>query len=247
MKNKITTLLSLLIFFLLPASLPAGEIIVGVAANFISPFKEIAKAFEQKNHIPVTATFSSTGNLYGQIRNGAPYDLFLAADEWRPDVLFDQKIAEMPFVYAEGQVVLWSLHKEMSHAKDWRTIILKPEIKRIAMANPKTAPYGAAAVAALKGSHLWEDIQNKLIFGQNIAQVFQYTHTEVVDAGFCALSSATSDKGKKGYYFPIPEAPPIIQAACILHRTKNREEVELFSQFLVSPEAQRIKKQYGYK
>jgi len=222
------------------------KISVAVAANFIAAFKEIAADFEAKTKIKVEGTFSSTGNLYSQITNGAPYDLFLSADEEKPVRLYKDGAADMPFIYAKGQVTLWSANKDFCKAKTWQGALKNDQVKKISIANPQTAPYGAAAKKALEKAGMWDALQTKLVNGQDIAQSFQYASTSAVDAGFCAMSVTVSDEGKKGCFFVINEAPEIIQSACILKRTTNYAAVEKFVEFLASPVAQEIKVKYGY-
>ncbi|PKN50585.1 MAG: molybdate ABC transporter substrate-binding protein [Deltaproteobacteria bacterium HGW-Deltaproteobacteria-13] len=220
---------------------------VAVAANFISAFKEMAADFEAKTKIKVDGTFSSTGNLYSQIINGAPYDLLLSADEERPARLNKDGLADKPFVYAKGQAVLWSASKDFCKAKTWQDALKNEQIKKISIANTQTAPYGAAAKKALEKAGMWDGLQNKLVNAQDIAQSFQYASTSAVDAGFCAMSATAGAEGKKGCFFVIHEAPEIIQSACILKRTTNRASVEKFVQFLSSPAAKEIKVKYGYR
>jgi len=223
------------------------KISVAVAANFISAFKELAADFEAKTKIKVEGTFSSTGNLYSQIINGAPYDLFLSADEERTARLHKDGVAGKPFVYASGQVILWSANKDFCKAATWQDALKNAQIKKIAIANPLTAPYGAAARDALQKTQLWEALQAKLVNAQDIAQSFQYASTAAVEAGFCALSVMASPQGKNGCFFNIAQASDIIQSACLLKRTTNRAAVEQFAAFLVSPAAQKIKMKFGYK
>lgn len=223
------------------------KISVAVAANFISAFKEMAADFEAKTKIKVEGTFSSTGNLYSQITNGAPYDLFLSADEERPAKLYKDGAANTPFIYARGQAVLWSANKDFCKAKTWQDALKNEQIKKIAIANTKTAPYGAAAKKALEKAGMWDTLQSKLVNAQDIAQSFQYASTSAVDAGFCAMSASISAEGKKGCFFVINEAPDIIQSACLLKRTTNRAAVEKFLEFLNSSAAKEIKVKYGYR
>lgn len=223
------------------------KISVAVAANFISAFKEMAADFEAKTKIKVDGTFSSTGNLYSQIANGAPYDLFLSADEERPAKLNKDGMADTPFIYAKGQAVLWSANKDFCKAKTWQDALKNDQVKKIAIANTQTAPYGAAAKKALEKAGMWDTLQSKLVNAQDIAQSFQYASTSAVDAGFCAMSATVSPDGKKGCFYVINEAPEIIQSACILKRTTNRSVVEKFVKFLSSPEAKEIKVKYGYR
>jgi molybdate transport system substrate-binding protein len=179
--------------------------------------------------------------------NGAPYDIFLSADEERPAALYKNDLAEKPFVYASGRVVLWSAKKELCGVSGWQEVVKHPSVKKIAVAAPKVAPYGAVSMAALEKSRLQDLLQHKFVYPENIAQAFQYAVTESVDAAFCAFSSALSEQGKKGCYFEVTEAPPIVQGGCVLMRAKDREAVKKFVNFLNSPEANSIKNKYGYK
>lgn len=224
-----------------------GKISVAVASNFISTFKELASDFEAKTKIKVEGTFSSTGNLYSQIANGAPYDLFLSADEKRPAILHKDGVAEQPFIYARGQAILWAANRDFCKETRWQDALKDERIKKIAIANTVTAPYGAAAKSALQKAGLWDVLQNKLVTAQNIAQSFQYASTSAVDAGFCALSASSSPQGKSGCFYVLAEAPDIIQSACILKRTENRIAAEKFAAFLASIEAQKIKVKFGYR
>jgi molybdate transport system substrate-binding protein len=238
----------ILIILLSPFSALAQEkISVAVAANFISAFKEIATDFEAKTGVKVEATFSSTGNLYSQIKNGAPYDIFLSADEQRPDLLQKEGWTQGVFIYARGQAILWAANQDFCKAATWQEALKNGQIKKIAIANPLTAPYGTAAKAALQKAGLWDTLQSKLVNAQDIAQSFQYASTEAVDAGFCALSATASPQGKSGCFFNIPEAPDIVQAACVAKKAKNKKGAELFAAFLTTEQAAKIKMKYGYR
>ena len=246
--KRLAILFQILIVLLMPALLSAEEKLnVAVAANFIQPVQKIAALFEKKTNIKIEATYSSTGKLYSQIINGAPYDVFLAADEEKPNLLYRDGLAEKPFVYASGQVILWSAKKELCQAKNWREAVQNKKIRKIAIANIKTAPYGAMSMVALKKAGLWEHLQSKMVFGQDIAQSFQYAVTESVDMGFCALSSAFSDQGEKGCYLVVNEAPPVIQAACVVKQSQKKAAARQFADFLNSPEAGGVKMSYGYR
>ena len=227
--------------------LAQDKISVGVAANFISAFKEIAEAFEEQTGVKVEATFSSTGNLYSQIINGAPYDVFLSADEQRPDLLQKEGWTEGTFIYARGQAILWSADRDFCKAATWQEALKNEKIKKIAIANTLTAPYGTSAMTALKKVGQWDALQGKLVVAQTIAQSFQYASTSSVDAGFCALSATASPEGKKGCFYHMPESPDIVQAACVAKNAKNIKGAELFASFLMSEHATKMKAKYGYQ
>ncbi len=241
-----------IIFVLLVSPLTAplyGETLlrIAVAANFINPFNEIKNEFEKKEGIKVEGVFTSTGSLYNQIINGAPYDIFLSADEERPEALFKAGLSDKPFVYAKGAVVLWSRNKNFCSRKEWRESLVSNELKKIAIANPLTAPYGTSAMKALDKSGIAAEIKDKTVTAQTVAQSFQYASTGAVDAAFCAMSAVVSKEGKKGCYYIIEDAPPVVQSACVLKRSGNYLMAEKFAEFLLSPEAGKIKLKYGYK
>ncbi|MDD5233082.1 MAG: molybdate ABC transporter substrate-binding protein [Syntrophales bacterium] len=247
MKRKVVAFV--VIWVILIGPLPAlaqDKLSAAVAANFISAFKELAARFEAKTKTKVEGTFSSTGALYSQIVNGAPYDIFLSADETRPAVLFRDGIADKPFVYARGRVILWSADENFCKGPSWQDALKYRKIKKIAIANPLTAPYGAAAQTALRKAGLWDTLQDKLVIAQNIAQSFQYANTLAVDACFCALSVTAAPEGKRGCYFPVSEAPETVQSACLLKKSKNRAAAQQFSAFLNSPEGTEVRMKYGY-
>lgn len=247
MKKYVAILIGVVILHL-PLSAGAQDTLTAaVAANFIKPFEEISVLFEEQTGIRVEATYTSTGKLYAQIVQGAPYDIFLAADEKRPGLLFSNNMSEEPFVYARGQIVLWSANRDLCKEVDWKQVVVNKDVKTIAVANTEAAPYGTAAMIALKDAGLWDRLQPKYVFPQTIAQVFQYASTGSVDVGFCAYSSALSDQGKAGCYLLVEEAPDVVQAACILKQTKNPQAVKRLEAFLLSEEAQAVKGKYGYR
>jgi molybdate transport system substrate-binding protein len=239
-------LLAALLWWPTPGAAAEG-LRIAVAANFIQAAKELTADFEKQTGIRVEATFASSGSLYAQIANGAPYDLFLSADEERPARLLKEGVAEQPFVYARGRVVLWSARKGFCQAGDWRQALADQAVRRVAIANPETAPYGTAAREALRKTALWDSGLEKRVVAQDIAQAFQYASTEAVDGAFCAFSSVLSEQGRKGCHYEIPEAPEIIQSACVLKQTKDRTAAESFAAFLLSPHAAAVKAKYGYR
>ncbi|MCK9274607.1 MAG: molybdate ABC transporter substrate-binding protein [Syntrophales bacterium] len=244
----VSSIAIMMIFSSFLSSAWAGDtLIVAVAANFILPSQELVTMFQKKTGVAVEATYTSTGKLYGQIVKGAPYDLFLAADEKRPGLLYEKKLSDKPFIYAEGRLVLWTAKQELCGASDWKKVAAGDKVRKIAIANTLTAPYGTVAMQVLKEAGLWELCERKFVFPQTVAQAFQYASTEAADLGFCAYSSALSEDGRKGCFYTIPEAPPIMQAACVLANTGNRKAAEEFARFLLSPEARKVKERYGYR
>jgi len=232
-----------------PATSRADKpLIVAVAANFAPALEEIGRKFSLKTSIPVKITVSSSGRLYAQIKNSAPYDLFFSADQERPERLFTEGLCEQPIVYAFGSVVLWNRDPgQCSLSKNWQNAIRQTNNKNIGMANPELAPYGAATKEALKQEKLWNRLQDRLVFGTNVAQAFQYAATGATTVSFIALSLTHTRPGMKGCFLPIPEARPVAQAVCLVHNSTNKNAAERFLTFMRSAEAGTILLQYGYK
>ena len=245
--SKITIMISFIILGSSLAAVAGERLLVAVATNFILPSGELTHMFQDRTGIAVEATYASTGKLFGQIVKGAPYDIFFAADEKRPNLLDKKGLVDKPFVYAKGQVVVWTANKTLCGAAGWQAVVKNPLVKKIAIANTESAPYGTSAMIALQKAGLWDTLQKKFVFPQSVAQAFQYAETKSAEVGFCAYSSALSDKGKKGCFYTIPEAPTTVQVACILKRTENRQTAEQFVTFVQSAEAQKIKEKYGYR
>ncbi len=247
MKKNILLLIFCLSILVFPFQLCAQDkLSVAVAANFINAFKEMAADFEEKTGVKVEATFSSTGNLYSQIKNGAPYDVFLSADTERPDILQKEGWTEGSFIYARGKVILWSADKNFCQAPSWQEALQNVKIKKIALANPVTAPYGTSSKEALIKTGLWDGLRDKTVIAQTIAQSFQYASTSAVDAGFVALSASVSPEGQKGCFYAVPQAPDVVQAACVAKNARNKVGADLFACYLLSGPALKIKQKYGY-
>ncbi|SIO12101.1 molybdate ABC transporter substrate-binding protein [Halodesulfovibrio marinisediminis] len=244
MKRLLTFMMILCVA--LPAHAHAADLVIAQAANFMPAMKEIIPAFEKETGLTVQATYTSTGKLYGQIISGAPFDIFLAADTRRPEKLFAENLALEPFVYAKGQIVLWTRNKKFCE-KPWKETLQSSAVTHIAIANTETAPYGTVAKTALVNEKLWKELQPKLAIGQSISQVFQYVATGAADAGFCAYSYMFTPEGKKGCFVQIPEAPKVIQKACILKNSQHKQAAQKFATFLGSPKVAAIKHKYGYE
>ncbi len=230
---------------------PAGELSdkklsAAVVAGFMQPFSDMAAEFETETGIKIEVTYSSAGKLYSQVVNGAPYGIVLL-DEERAGRLFKEGHGETPFVYAKGEVVLWTAKKKLCGDADWRDAVRREDVKKIAIANPEIAVYGMSAKTALLKTGLWKSVESRFIQSPDLAQVFQYATTEAVDAGFCNLFQAYSEKGRAGCFYRMPEAPPVIHSACLLKNGAGREAALKLAAYLVSPEAEKIKNKYGYK
>jgi len=239
------TFLVLVAMFLGAGPATATTISVAVAANFLQPLAELATLFEAQSGIKVAYSSSSTGKLYAQISNGAPYDLFLAADAKRPELLAQAGLAEEPKIYARGRVVLWTRDHALA-AADWQQA-LAADPGRIAIASPAVAPYGAAATTALKAAGLWQAITPRLVYAQSAGQAFQYGEQRATRFSFAALSYCLSDTGQKGRHWPISQAPAVVQKGCLLTKAPHKEAARRFWEFLFTPPAAAITAAYGYQ
>ncbi|MGE4552636.1 MAG: molybdate ABC transporter substrate-binding protein [Desulfovibrionaceae bacterium] len=241
---RILFVLAVLCLMALPAR--AADLLLAQAANFTPAMEEIIPAFKAESGLTVEAVYTSTGKLYGQIMNGAPFDVFLAADQKRPAKLFADGQATEPFIYAKGQVVLFTMKKDLC-AKSWDKIVADPAVAKVGIANVETAPYGTSSMQAMQAAGIWDSMQSKLVFGQNITQPFQFATTGAADASFIALSSTFTPEGAAGCFVQVPQAPDVIQAGCILKSAPHPENAAKFVKFLESDTVKAIKAKYGYK
>ena len=220
---------------------------LAVAANFSQAAGELGKAYTSATGTPVQITVSSTGRLFAQIKSGAPYDLFLAADQVRPERLFDEGLAETPVVYARGRVVFWSKGPQLCGLENWRAALQHSVRGKIGIANPATAPYGAVIRKILEKEELWQETTPRLVYGSNVGQAFQYATMSIVDGSFIAASQLHTPQGTKGCSWEIPEAMLVTQKGCVLTAAKNKTAAENFLAFLTSEAALTILQNYGYQ
>lgn len=226
----------------------AGEVGLGVAANFTDTTRELAKRFEAETGHTVSASFGSTGKLYAQIRNGAPFDVFMAADVRRP-MLIEEEHAGVPdtrFTYARGKLALWSPATDAFENAE--SYLAQQPFSRLAIANPKTAPYGLAAQQVLEHLGHWEVLQPKLVRGDSIAQTFQFVVSRNAQAGFVALSQVKAWKNDEGTLWNVPLAyyQPIDQQAILLTNGADKAAAMAWMDFLKSDTAIAIIRSYGY-
>ncbi|MES0371185.1 MAG: molybdate ABC transporter substrate-binding protein [Mariprofundaceae bacterium] len=242
----ILTLMLAPILVAMPASAKAmaGEsLIVAVAANFHRPMREIAEAFEQQTGNSVRVVSGSTGKLYAQIIQGAPFHLFFAADARRPALLESEGLIKTNsrFNYVTGSLVLWTPDETLDLEGGLATALNK-RVERIAVANPKTAPYGVAAMQALDAAGLTEQVQSKLIFGESVAQAVMFAHSGNAQL---AILPASSIVGAGGKSMPLTSGyQPIIQQAVVLKGAPK--SAEQFAAFLSSPAARTVLNRYSY-
>lgn len=225
----------------------AGQVLnVAVAANYAPVIEQLGKNFELETSIPVQLTISSTGRLYSQIHSKAPFDLFFSADSKRPELLYRNGFCSAPILYATGRVVLWSKNENVCRFRNWQEAVTSPEVMKIATANPATAPYGAVAKKQCTQLTEWPVIEQKLVYGTNVMQAFQYSQSGVADVSFVALSLALSEQGSAGCFWEIPEAEVVEQMACAVTYGRNREQAQQFLAYATSDRSAPLRKQFGY-
>lgn len=230
---------------LLVGAASADEIRVAVASNFRYAIEELAPRFEKETGHEVTLIFGSTGKQFAQIQNGAPFDVFLAADELRPRMLEEDGlvVGGSRFVYAVGRLVLWSADAEDVVDGDR---LSAGNFRFLAIANPTLAPYGRAARQALLKLGVWEALHPRIVKGENVAQTYQFVVTGNAELGLIALAQIRiPGSGASGSHWEIPRThyDPIRQQAALLADTPATRE---FSNFLRSEEALAVIRSYGY-
>ncbi len=238
-------LLSSLLLF--PFASHSETLRLAVAANFTDTTRTLVSRFEEQTGHTVKTSFGSTGKLYAQIVHGAPFDIFLAADMARPARLVEegQALKGSRFTYARGRLVLWSADEKLFD--DGRVYLKRGNFQRLAIANPKTAPYGLAAQQLLNHLGVWESLTGKLVRGDSIAQTFQFTATGNAEAGLVAASQVKAWP-HKGSRWEVPQAyyPPISQQAVLLKQGAGNTAAQAFIQFLQSSEAKALIRDFGY-
>jgi molybdate transport system substrate-binding protein len=223
----------------------ADQTNVAVAANFTDAATEIAQAFEEKTGHEAILSFGSTGQLYTQITQDAPFEVFLAADDERPRKAEDEGLA-VPgsrFTYAIGKIVLWSKDPDLVHGE---ATLKRGDFTKIAIANPTAAPYGAAAVQAMQALGVYDRLEPKIVQGNNIAQTYQFVETANAELGFVAASQVVSANEGSRWEVPADLYEPIRQDAVLLENGADSEAAKAFVEFLRGPEAAPIIAKYGY-
>jgi molybdate transport system substrate-binding protein len=229
----------------------AQEITVAAAADLQFAFQDVAARFEKGTGKQVKLIFGSSGTFFAQIQNGAPFDLFFSADIDYPKRLEAAGLTEPGtfYPYATGKIVLWAPHGSKLDLNRGLQVLLDPRVRKIAIANPEHAPYGRAAVAALRHENLYDKVSPKFVLGENISQAASFVVSGNADAGIIALSLALAPSAKvKGTYFEIPadDYPAIQQAAVVLKSSPNKEIARQFLTFLKTPAIQDLLRGYGF-
>ena len=246
---RVAALLAVALLCLAAAGCGAGrgdeEVYVAVAQNFALPFAEIARELEAVSGLRVVTTTGSTGALYAQIVAGAPFAVFLAADEERPRRLVDEglAVAESRFTYARGRLALWRPGLEIA---DGAALLAGGDFDHLAMANPATAPYGRAARQALEALGVWPAVEAKVVFGSDVGQAYQFVATGNADLGLIARSQL--DHEAEGAAWLVPERlhAPIEQQAVLLASAAGDEAAIELLDWLRGPEARRVLERFGH-
>ncbi|MDN0076518.1 molybdate ABC transporter substrate-binding protein [Crenobacter sp. SG2303] len=237
-------------FAVLPFGALAETINVAVAANVQYVFDDLAREFQKETGIEAKGAFGPSGKFATQIANGAPFDVFMSADMEFPQKLHEQGLtSSAPKPYAYGTLVLWST--KGVDLKNWQKTLLSPSVNKVAVANPKTAPYGREAMRALAHYKLTEALTPKLVYGESIAQASQYIASGVADAGFTAKSVVIAPEMKgQGQWVEVPKAAyePIAQGAVVLKHGQETaaQASKKFYDFLFSGKARSIFERNGY-
>lgn len=248
LQGRLAAFIALSVWLAAPAC--AGEVRAAVASNFTAPMERIATLFEKETGHKLTVSLGSTGKFYAQIRNGAPFDVLIAADDATPKRLVQEgrALGESRFVYALGKLVLWSVQPDLVDGK--AQILNKGNFNKLSIANPRLAPYGVAAQQTLTRLTMWNAIQRKLVKGENITQTYQFVASENAELGFVALSQIMRDgKVEKGSWWLVPADmyAPIKQSAVQLASAKDAEAAKALLAFLRSKQAAAIIRSYGYE
>jgi len=244
--NSILPLLAVLAALGLAGPVPAADVHAAVAANFTVAAKEIGVAFERKTGDKAILSFGSTGQLTAQIFNGAPFEIFLSADVAHPASLErDGFVGSHPrFTYAVGKLVLWSADPQTVDGKG--AVLAAGTFAKLAVTNPKSAPYGTAAMEAIEKLGLTEALRPKLVFGQNVSQTQQFISTGNAQLGFVALAQVINDASGSMWVVPETLYAPIRQQAVLLKKGDANPAAKAFVNFLQGPEAGAILGRYGY-
>ncbi len=249
MKQRVLVWSIIVIATITAAPAFAEQVLVAVAANFVPPFREIALEFEKSTGHRLQVAGGSSGNFYSQIKNGAPFDVFFSADMERPKLLEDEGlgIKDTRFTYAIGRLVLWSPNESLIKGEE---TLRSKQYKRLAMASPKTAPYGMAAMQAMQKLEIWDSVQAQVVMGESLGQTMGFIESGNAQLGFVALSQVLDPKIKgKGGRWDVPNNlhEPIKQDVIMLTRAKDNLAAKALMEFIGSPQAKKIIERYGYE
>ena len=219
-----------------------------VASNFVHTFKKLSADFEKHSEHKLRISSASTGKLYMQVQHGAPFDVYLAADEKRPDLLVTEgkAVRSSAYVYARGRLIFVS---NIVPAGSCREVLSSPSLKRLSIANPKIAPYGAATEQAMRSLGVWAELEPRIVLGENIAQALQFVATKNAQAGF--ISSSMLSMGAENDFactwaVPVDMHSPVRQKMVVLNRAKGKVAAQALLLYMQSSQAKKIIKAAGY-
>lgn len=243
------TILSIVTLLLLSVPCLAADLHLAVAANFTAPMREIAADFEKATGHKLIISYGTVGKFYAQIKNGAPFEVLISADDHTPARLIADGLAlpETRFTYAIGKLMLWSIKPGLVDAKG--EVLKRADFKRLAIATPKLAVYGAAAVEAMQQMGIYEQLQPKLVLGENITQTYQFIATGNAELGFVALAQIYKNGSyTAGSHWQVPANlyPQIRQDAVLLSEGRDNPAGRALLAFLKTPETKKIIRSYGY-
>ena len=250
MLTRIYSFALLFFFQILLVTAPAEEVRVAVSTNFLATLKEIIIHFEKDTEHTAVVSSGSTGKLYAQIKNGAPFDVFFSADVIRPTLLEDKGLAVQGsrFTYAVGRLTLWSPDQSMIRG-DGTTVLSDGRFEHLAIANPKTAPYGTAAKKTLQNLNLWSRMKDRIVQGENIGQTFQFVYSRNAQLGFVALSQVLDPKIKGAgsrWDVPTPLHDLLQQQAVLLSNAQHKQAAMTFLDYAKSQKVRKIIERFGY-
>jgi molybdate transport system substrate-binding protein len=230
----------------------APELTVAAAADLSTALKEIGDGYEKKTGVRLKLSFGASGALTQQIQNGAPFDLFFSADMDYPRQLISSGDAEGAslYEYAVGKLVLWvPADSPLDLDRAGMNVLLDPSVKKIAVANPQHAPYGRAAVAALKHAGLYDRVADRLVLGENVSQAAQFVESGNAQAGFVALAHAIAPSMHgKGKYWVVPADfyPALAQGVVVLSHSQHKKEAAEFVEYIKTKEVAELLRKYGF-
>jgi molybdate transport system substrate-binding protein len=228
------------------------ELVVAAAADLSTALKEIGDNYEKKTGVKVKLSFGASGALTQQIQNGAPFDLFFSADMEYPRQLIASRDADAAslYQYAVGKLVLWvPADSPLDVEHKGMNALLDPSVKKIAIANPQHAPYGRAAVAALKHTGVYDQVADRLVLGENVSQAAQFVESGNAQAGFVALAHAVAPgmRGKGKYWeVPVDAYPPLAQGVIVLSHSQHKKEAAEFLEYIKTKEVAKLLRKYGF-
>ena len=246
-----TTVLAAVLLWLAATVAAAQTLAVAAASDLQSALPAIAAQFEKETGHKVALTFGSSGNFFTQIQNGAPFDVLMSADIDYPRRLERAGLAERgsTYEYATGRIVLWTRNDSGIDLRGGLSVLASASVRRVALANPEHAPYGRAAVAAIRHEQLYDRVKDKFVLGENISQAAQFVESGNADAGVLALSLALAPALKDaGHYVEIPASfhPAIEQAAVVVAASRQKAIARQFIAFLKTPESARVLQSFGF-